>query len=189
MKLFLAQAISRILAPSNWLVVVFVLFFFRTGLNKDQIRILFPTLFVFQAFIPGLYFFYELFQKKIQDVDITNRKERYGLFSLAFLARLFGLGAIAYYGTFEALKVELALVLVFAVIVLVTFLWKISVHTAGNTAGMILLNYYFVWKFWPVFLLLPFITWSRIVLKKHTPAQLLVGTGAGALALLPLWLL
>jgi membrane-associated phospholipid phosphatase len=64
-------------------------------------------------------------------------------------------------------------------ILLITPYWKISVHSCGVIGPSVGLAV----AFWPVglvyFLLLPPIIWSRYVLKKHTPLQLVMGALVG----------
>jgi hypothetical protein len=53
--------------------------------------------------------------------------------------------------------------------------YRISFHTALNTSLMILLNHIALWLYWPLFLLIPIIAWTRLVLKKHTLLQVILG--------------
>ena len=61
----------------------------------------------------------------------------------------------------------------------ITLYWKISIHAVGVIGPTMALSY----AFWPwgllFILVLPPIVWSRYVLKKHTPAQLVAGALVG----------
>lgn len=65
---------------------------------------------------------------------------------------------------------------------LITLRWKISFH-AASVSGMIT---YLVWGFGlstaPALLVIPIIGWSRVKLRRHTPAQVLAGVGLGLMA-------
>ncbi len=77
-----------------------------------------------------------------------------------------------------------------AVIMIITRYWKISIHSCGVIGPSIGLSVAF-WPFGLVyFLLLPPIAWSRYVLKKHTPLQLVIGAVVGfVLTAVLFWLL
>nr|WP_251056009.1 phosphatase PAP2 family protein [Streptomyces sp. ISL-94] len=72
---------------------------------------------------------------------------------------------------------------------LVTIGWQISIHmsVAGGTVMILLLV--FGPPVLPAALIAAAIGWSRLVLKAHTPAQLLAGTALGGTAALAFALL
>jgi len=59
---------------------------------------------------------------------------------------------------------------------------KPSVHVAGFVAPIILLSLYASWLFVALLIIVPFIGWSRIKLKIHTPSQLMLGFLIGFLS-------
>ena len=184
----LAHTISRFFAPSAWLPILFFMVLLGDGLEKSQIIILLPILFFLQVCVPGFYFYYGLKTKKMSDTDLTKREERYVLFSVIFVSYILSLLPAWYFGTKEFFLLEVGVVLIVAILFLVTFFWKISAHMLGNVAGLCLVNFLFGWKFWPLFIILPFVAWSRFTLKKHTFWQLVLGTLVGFITILPVYL-
>lgn len=133
-------------------------------------------LLVVDAVLPALYMVYGLMKGKIKDWDITKREERMGLYFFTIFAHLFGVVAAYAVGKtdlFEILLVFWTMAVVFAV---VTLFWKISVHAGTNAAVVAFFNHYYGWdRFWWLVLVLIVVLWSRVEIKKHTWAQVLVG--------------
>ncbi|MEE3478032.1 MAG: hypothetical protein VZQ26_03735, partial [Methanomethylophilus sp.] len=64
-------------------------------------------------------------------------------------------------------------------ITIITNWWKISIHACGMIGpGMAITYAFFPWGL-IVFATVPFICWSRYVLRKHTPAQMAGGIIVG----------
>jgi membrane-associated phospholipid phosphatase len=67
-------------------------------------------------------------------------------------------------------------------IYLITLRWKISVHSA-SISGVTL---FMVWSFGttvaPLALIIPLVAWSRVKLRRHTPAQVVAGILLGCVA-------
>lgn len=72
----------------------------------------------------------------------------------------------------ELLILSLAITIVLSIN---NIFYRISFHTALNTSLLILLNHIADWIYWPLFLIVPFIAWSRLKLKKHTIRQVIMG--------------
>ncbi len=80
------------------------------------------------------------------------------------------------WGTDLAWQIRLIVLAVEIMGTVVTFFWKISVHLAAFTLGVLMLNILFGWQWWWLFLLVPVLMWARIVRKKHTLMQTVAGT-------------
>mgnify|MGYP001034112187 CR=1 FL=1 len=130
---------------------------------------------------PLAYLLALLHRGQVSDVDVYHRKERWRPF-LAAVA-----GAWASWGLLHSLGapgpvvgVAGVLAVEVAVIFAVTLSWKISLHCA--TVAVVATV---VWKLTgsPVALALgiPLMIWSRLLLKRHTPAQTIAGTLVGVL--------
>ncbi|MCA9380575.1 hypothetical protein KC675_05340, partial [Candidatus Dojkabacteria bacterium] len=61
------------------------------------------------------------------------------------------------------------------ILIIIHVFYRISFHTALNTSLVILLNHIEGCIFWPLFLLIPVIAWTRLILKKHTLFQVILG--------------
>jgi membrane-associated phospholipid phosphatase len=66
-------------------------------------------------------------------------------------------------------------------VVLITNWWKVSVHTTAMSGPLVVLAYQFGTLVLPLFGLIPLVGASRLILKRHTVAQVLVGAAIGVL--------
>lgn len=133
-------------------------------------------LLVIDAVLPFLYMLWGLMTKRISDWDITKKEERNGLHFFTIFCHLFGVVAALAIGKiflFEVLLVFWSLAVVFA---LITTRWKISIHAGVNAALVAFFNHFYGWdKYWWTVGVLVIVLWSRVVIKKHTWAQVAVG--------------
>ena len=121
----------------------------------------------------------------ITDYSLSNKKERFGPFIITFVSYAILL-LFYYYRTnvsfwfIGTLTVPLALLIVASVI---NIWWKISTHmiSIGGLIGCILSIAYMVkganpyWLFIVLFLLAGCLGTARLILKRHTPAQVYLG--------------
>lgn len=113
-------------------------------------------------------------------LDVVNKEDR--LYPLIAGVIGYAVGVVLLYflqAPWLATVLMVCYVLVTLAITFITPYWKISIHSCGvigPTLGLAV-------AFWPVgllyILLLPPIAWSRYVLKKHTPLQLVMGAVVG----------
>ncbi|OQA83026.1 MAG: hypothetical protein BWY29_00577 [Microgenomates group bacterium ADurb.Bin238] len=175
MKRKLAWAVSRVFDPVVEIPILLAGSVYYALSNGLRWRFL-VMLLVVDALLPALYMVYGLMKGKIKDWDITKREERMGLYFFTIFAHLFGVVAAYAVGKtdlFEILLVFWTMAVVFAV---VTLFWKISVHAGTNAAVVAFFNHYYGWdRFWWLVLVLIVVLWSRVEIKKHTWAQVLVG--------------
>lgn len=182
----IAKILTRIFGPSVELLVLFFLILFTTGLSWSEIKILLPVTFILELVLPIGTMLYLLYTKKITDFDITDRKQRPMFFGMVLTFYFISLVVIYFYGNDLFFQIKALVFGAMVVGTIITAKWKISVHLAANTLTIILfsflLSYYFVF----LIVLLPVVAWTRHVLKKHTPAQMLAGVILSSLIILPL---
>lgn len=130
---------------------------------------------------PLAYLFTLMRRGQVSDVDVYHREERWRPFLATVTGSWIGWALLQTFGAPESMTgVAGVLALEAAVIFAVTLGWKISLHcaTLAVTAAV-------VWKLTgsPVALALgiPLMIWSRLLLKRHTPAQTIAGTLLGIL--------
>ena len=155
------------------ILVIFLIF--KTGLTQNQIKIIFPVFTTFIILIPlG---FLITFKKinRISDWDIRNRQERYLIFSIFLISTLIGLGFTYVFGNSLLFHLTLILWISAVVAMIITHLWKISLHMSLDTSTVIVINFLFGWHAFYLFLLLPLIGWARYYAKHHSLPQLLAG--------------
>jgi membrane-associated phospholipid phosphatase len=64
-----------------------------------------------------------------------------------------------------------------AIFAIITFFWKISIHTSWMTFGVI--TFFILFGKWMLLLILliPAIGWARVKTKRHTVIQVVLGAG------------
>ena len=75
------------------------------------------------------------------------------------------------------LETVLMIAAVSGIIMMITTLWwKISIHASSLAGAATMLTALYGVMMLPAFLLLPLVDWSRVVLGRHTIAQVVVGS-------------
>lgn len=177
MRKRIAWLVSRLFDPVVEIPVLLMGAVYYAVVNGLRWRFLVMLLIV-NAVLPAIYMLYGLKKGKIKDWDMSDRRERLGLYFFTIFVHLFG--AVAAYAVgrtalFEILLVFWTMAVAFAVI---TLFWKISLHAGTNAAVVGFFNHYYGWdKYWwlVLVLVLVLVLWSRVEIRKHTWAQVLAG--------------
>jgi hypothetical protein len=179
----LAQVISILLGPFVWPITLIVIIF-RSGLSTQQITVLLPIVLLLQVGIPYFYIFRAYKLKKISDLDITKREERYKTMIITCISFVSSLLFIHFFGNSLLLKLSIMTLMILVINTIITFSWKISLHMTLNVISALIINYLYHWQLPFLYLSIPLIFWSRLYLKKHTIMQLIGGLVInGAIAL------
>jgi membrane-associated phospholipid phosphatase len=133
-----------------------------------------------QIVIPSGFVLLKLKNNQISAWDLPEREERYPFLVVSIVSYLVSLVLIYLFGNAFLLNLSAISLLLLVLIAITTWFWKISLHSSLNTAGALMLNFLFDWRLPWLFLAIPLIIWARLVLKRHTPAQLLGGVGLSA---------
>jgi membrane-associated phospholipid phosphatase len=128
--------------------------------------------------IPLLPYFILFKMGKISDYEFTKREERPPYFTTVSI--LLGLAylSVRTLGIDKLSNLSFTIFAVSAVLTFITFFWKMSGHMTYSTLLFATLIYLFptIPVLYLLFLLTPFIGWSRIALEKHTLSQVTLGT-------------
>lgn len=123
-------------------------------------------------------------QGLVSDLDVQRRAERFRplsftLAALTVTAAFFWLSAAptVMRGLAAAHLAQTTLVLT------ITLRWKISMHAAASAACVALLLYVAGPLAAPAVAALPLVAWSRVRLRRHTPAQTIAGAALGGLVM------
>lgn len=173
MTLFFAKLISLVFGPVVWIPLMIYAFLAKAQISWQDRLILAVAYAVFLFIAPLLYVVRSYLKRRISDIDISNRKQRFKYLLLFIFSSLILTGFVYFYGDSFLLKMQILILIILAVNTLITFFWKISFHMTANIVGSLMVNYLFDWQFPYLFLIIPLIFWSRLYLKKHTAAQLL----------------
>ncbi|EKF87008.1 phosphatase PAP2 family protein [Methanobacterium formicicum] len=119
-------------------------------------------------------------KKKNLEVDMPRRQDRIYPLLLVIASYITGVAVLYILGAPPLTTVLMICYLNNTIIVLLFSLyWKISIHAMGIAGPATAIIYLFGWYGVLFSLLVPLVLWSRLYLKRHTPAQLIVGTVLG----------
>ncbi len=172
------------LEPKNWLIVTVLAVGWhadgRAGLGWGLLAALFT------AVLPTLFISYGVRRGRWSDRNVGARRPR--LVVLAFITASVAAGLILLLllGAPRLLTGYLGFMLASAaVMALVTVGWKISIHCAVASGSVAILAFTYGPLVLCGYVLVALLGWSRVAVKDHTVAQVVVGAvlGAGAAAL------
>src|SRR5205085_2446148 len=172
-----ARYISNILAPVvvSLPLVASVAFYRARDLSTALLYAL-TTLF-FLSLAPAVYVLIGVRQGKISDLEITNRSERAGPFIFSIMSTIIGLFILLFTNAPKNLETLLFITGVSGIIMTVTTLWwKVSIHASTLAGAATILTTLYGLVMLPTYLLVILVGWSRIVLRRHTVAQVVVGS-------------
>lgn len=178
-KLKLANLSAIIFHPIIWDLFVFIIITFHyTQLSADFLIIsIIGTLFV--SIIP-LIVLHILSKYKKTDMDLYHKEDREIPLLISTLSALFC--TIVLYLASSTMAVVVLMFAYFCNMVLlylITYKWKISIHSISVSAPIPFLIHIFGYPA-SLFLILLIITmWSRLHLKKHTLSQVIAGASLG----------
>lgn len=132
-----------------------------------------------------LFYFYK--RGQISNLDISDRRQRPKVLALFMVYVCILVAATWIMGYHEAIRILSLFTVSLAFATLITLFWKVSFHTFAVTLCVLFLLLTYSHSFLYLLFILPFVTaWTRIVLRRHTPAQAIGGI-ALALFTIPAW--
>lgn len=172
-----ARVVSTVLTPvSVSLPFVFLVAFYHA---RDQLAALIYALIAlfFLSIGPLIYVVIGVRRGRLSDFELSRRSERAGPFLFGIISTSVGLLVLALLHAPRDLQTALLLTAITAVILMVTTLWwKISLHASTMAGAATVLTVLYGIALLPSFLLLVLVSWSRVVLRRHTVAQVVVGS-------------
>ena len=172
-----ARLVSNILAPSTIsLPFVLLVSLYHTQSTKSALLFACLTLF-FLTLGPMIYIIIGVRKGWLSDVDVSRRTERAGPFLFGISSVALGLLLLHYVNAPRNLETLLLITTISGVIMLmVTMWWKISIHASSMAGAATMLTALYGAAMLPTFLLLILVSWSRVVLRRHTTAQVIAGS-------------
>ena len=178
----IAKLTSATLNPFLVSLVMIVLLSFKStsstfdALKWSLILIAFSILPVFSAIV------YLVRRQRLDGIFINARKQRNNIYLLASVCAVVGFLVLSYLEAPLILRATFVAGLSMVVIFMcINLLWKISVHTAFVTASITILIILYGAIGAVATALLPLMAWARIELKRHSPAQVVIGSLLAAL--------
>lgn len=172
-----AKLISAVFHP---LITPAVAFFLLIATNESlslSEKVIFTSIAIsFSCVFPAVSIWYLLQKGTIESADVVVREQRPWPLTLAAINYFFGFGLLAF---LDAPNLVQGLMFCYAtntlVVGLITFWWKVSVHTTAMSGPLVALSYRFGPWVLPFFLLVPLVGVSRVVMNRHTVGQVIVG--------------
>lgn len=172
-----ARHISNILSPpSISLPMILLVAFYRASSASSALLYTSITLF-FLSIGPFGYILLNVYLGKLSDVDVSKRSERVGPFIFGLISVCLGWFALILMHAPNAL---ITMVMISAlsglVLLIITLWWKISMHASSLAGAATMLTAFYGAVMLPLFGLLVLVGWSRVVLRRHTVAQVIAGS-------------
>lgn len=125
---------------------------------------------------------------KVTDHHVSDRKQRAPVLLMALCCIALGLLVL---GAVDAPKSVIAMVLAVvggvAVLAVVSPFWKMSGHAAAVSCAAVVSVLMLGAAWTPLLLLVPAVSWSRVVLRAHSLAQVVAGSLFGGVVMAGIW--
>lgn len=171
-----AWILSRVFDPVMEIPLILGVLVYYAVNYQMRVRFLLLVL-VVDIVLPAIFMIVGLKRGDISDWDMTKKEERKGIYLFVSFCHFFMMLFAFFLGKVLLAKVLFifwGLTLVFA---LITHFWKISVHAGVNAAALAFFNHIWGWQnYWWLLIVLLLVIWSRVMIKKHTWSQVIVGS-------------
>jgi membrane-associated phospholipid phosphatase len=177
----IAKLISAVFHPLlNPALAFFILIFFASALPLREQLLYYGVAFFFSVVLMLLYIWWLTKRGVVESLDIRVREQRINPMLIGALS--YFLGFLAMWGLSAPPLVQ-GLMFCYAintlVVALITYWWKVSVHTTAIAGPLAALLFQFGAILSPLLLLVPLVGWSRVFLQRHTLTQVIVGAAIG----------
>ena len=176
----IARRVSNILAPATISLPFILLVAFYQAQDLLTALIYACITLFFLSVGPLLYIIIGVRRGKLSDIDVSRRSQRAGPFIFGIVSVIIGWLVLIFTNGPRNLQTVMMITVFSGIIMMViTFWWKISMHASslGGVATMLTALYGAVML--PLFVLLVLVSWSRVVLRRHTVPQVIAGSLAG----------
>ncbi len=175
-QLYVARQVSNVFSPfAVSLPLVFLIALYHAPMGGEALFYAFVTLF-FLSVGPLLYIIVGVRRGKFTDIDVSVRSQRTWPFVFGLASGLVGLLILTLTNGSRNLETLLLITILSGIIFMfITFWWKISLHASSIAGAATLLTAFYGAIMLPTFLLVVAVSWSRVVLRRHTTAQVVAG--------------
>jgi membrane-associated phospholipid phosphatase len=171
-----ARYVSTILSPfAVSLPLIFLIALYHAPMRGQALFYACVTLF-FLSIGPLLYIIVGVRLGKFTDIDVSVRSQRTWPFVFGLASGLVGLLILTLTRGSRNLETLLLITLLSGIILMViTLWWKISLHASSIAGAATILTAFYGSVMLPAFLLVIAVSWSRVVLRRHTVSQVTAG--------------
>jgi membrane-associated phospholipid phosphatase len=176
LRTHVARYISNLFSPAVISIpLVILVALYHTHNTFTALAYAAATLFFLSAG-PMLYIAVGVRLGKFTDIDVSVRSQRTGPFLFSILSTLVGLFMLTIlHGPRDLQTVMLTVVLTGCAYMLITFWWKISLHASILAGAVTMLLALYGNMMLAGYVLVVLVCWSRVVLRRHTTAQVIAG--------------
>lgn len=172
-----ARAISNILSPAAISVPMIVLVAFYQASSVTHALIYAAITLFFLSIGPFGYILLNVRLGKLSDIDVSKRSERVKPFIFGLLSICLGWFVLVLtHGPDALISVLMVTAISGLIMMLITLWWKISLHASSLAGAATMLTALYGAVTLPLFGLLILVCWSRVVLRRHTVAQVIAGS-------------
>ena len=174
-----ALLVSRVFEPLVLFIFILVMVFVRAKLPLPTLLWQSSIIFFVIILPPILLLIRAIKQKKISNWDMSDRKQRVGalVVFLGFFAT--GIFLLSLFHEPSITNFFLYMFGVFLLFFMVTLRYKMSGHLTGLAIWLMCVSSWFGGLVNVFYFMLPLLCWSRVVLKRHTLGQVLLGSVFG----------
>lgn len=185
-----ARFVSNMLAPSTISLPLVVLVSLYHSISVTSALLYACLTLFFLTLGPMIYVIIGVRKGWLSDVDVSRRAERTGPFLFGLASVALGLFFLRYTDAPKNLQTLLLITAISgAIMMIITLWWKISIHASSMAGAATMLTALYGAVMLPIFVLLVLVSWSRVVLRRHTLAQVIAGSLMGiTLCTAILWL-
>jgi membrane-associated phospholipid phosphatase len=176
-----AQVISNLFNP--WVVPGFafvVLAWTGRGMNALLLGLVILVAILFSTVTIYAYIYYLKQKGAIDSTDLVRREHRISPLTFAVMSYAVGYLLLTALSAPELIR---GLMFCYATntiaVLVITRSWKISLHTTGISAPLVVLTYAFGWRMLPFYALIPLVGSARIVMQRHNLLQVMAGAFLG----------
>lgn len=175
-----ARHVSNILAPTTISIPLIVLIAFYQATSVASAIMYAATTLFFLSIGPFLYILLCVRLGKLSDVDVSKRSERVGPFIFGLISICLGWFVLVLaHGPSTLITILIITAVSGLLMMLTTLWWKISIHASSLAGAATILTVLYGAVMLPTFALLVLVSWSRVVLRRHTVAQVVAGSLLG----------
>lgn len=177
----IARAVTELLAPAVLVSVLLVLLAVHGAPGVGRGLLLGVVAALFESVLPFLYILRGVRRGDLTDRHVGDHRQRRGplLVGLASVTAGFVV-LLALDAQRELLAAVVAGGIGLVVAAVVNHWWKMSIHTAVAAGALVILVLVYGWPLAVTAPLVAAVGWSRVALKDHTVAQIVVGALVGA---------
>ena len=177
----LARLVTEILAPAPTVAVLLLLVAWHSAPTAAEAVRWGALAALFASFVPFLYIVRGVRRGRLTDHHVRVREQRRLPLLVGVASVVIGLTLLALWGApRELVALVASMVVGLASSLLVTLVWKISIHTAVVAGAITILVLVFGWPLLVLAPLAALVCWARVAVRDHTPAQTVAGVVLGA---------